>query len=52
MVDDVDESATNIFKNLMTAIKKPGLSLKDFTSIGADNTNVKLGNTRCFCIVS
>ena len=45
MIDVGDESATNIFENLMTAIKKFGLPLEGLTSIGADNTKVNMGNT-------
>ncbi|CAF4257829.1 unnamed protein product [Rotaria magnacalcarata] len=44
LIDDADESATNIFENLMTVIKKSGLSFDGLTSIGADNTNVNMGN--------
>ena len=49
MINDDDESATNIFENLMTAIKKSGLSLEGLTSIGADNINVNMGNTHSVC---
>ena len=45
MINDGDESATNVFENLMIAIKKSGLPLEGLTSIGADNTNVNMGNT-------
>ncbi|CAF4897102.1 unnamed protein product, partial [Rotaria magnacalcarata] len=45
LIDDADESATNTFENLEAAIKKSGLSLEGLTSIGADNTNVNMGNT-------
>ncbi|CAF2145677.1 unnamed protein product [Rotaria magnacalcarata] len=44
LIDDADESATNIFENLMTVIKKSGLPFDGLTSIGADNTNVNMGN--------
>ena len=45
MIEDADESATNTFENLEAAIKKSGLPLEGLTSIGADNTNVNMGNT-------
>ena len=45
MINDGNELVTNILKNLMTAIKKSSLPLEDLTSIGADNTNVNMGNT-------
>ncbi|CAF3694557.1 unnamed protein product [Rotaria socialis] len=44
LIDDADESATNIFENLMTVIKKSGFPFDGLTSIGADNTNVNMGN--------
>jgi len=44
MFEDADESATNVFENLMAAIKNSGLKLEVLTSIGADNTNVSMGN--------
>ncbi|CAF2055340.1 unnamed protein product, partial [Rotaria magnacalcarata] len=44
LIDDADESATNIFENFMTVIKKSGLPFDGLTSIGADNTNVNMGN--------
>ncbi|CAF4512949.1 unnamed protein product [Rotaria sp. Silwood2] len=45
LIEDADESATNTFENLMATIKKSGLLLDGLTSIGADNTNVNMGNT-------
>ena len=45
MINDDDESATNVFENFLTAIKKSGLPLEGLTSIGADNTNVNMDNT-------
>ncbi|CAF2735666.1 unnamed protein product [Rotaria sp. Silwood2] len=45
LIDNADKSATNIFENLMTAIKKSGLPLEGLTSIGTDNTNVNMDNT-------
>ena len=45
MINDGDESATNIFENLMTTIEKPGLPFEGLTSIGADNINVNMDNT-------
>ncbi|CAF2107474.1 unnamed protein product [Rotaria magnacalcarata] len=44
LIDDADELATNIFENLMTVIKKSDLPFDGLTSIGADNTNVNMGN--------
>jgi hypothetical protein len=44
LIEDADESATNIYKNLMAAIKKSGLHSEGLTSIGADNANVNFGN--------
>lgn len=44
MIEDADESASNVFKNLQSSIEKCGLSLDGLTSIGADNTNVNMGN--------
>ena len=46
MIEDADESAINIFENLKTVINKSGLQLHDFTSIGANKTNVNMGNNR------
>ncbi|CAF3420626.1 unnamed protein product [Rotaria socialis] len=45
LIEDANESVANTFENLMTAIKNSSLLLDGLTSIGADNTNVNMGNT-------
>ena len=44
LIEDADESALNVHENLKAAIQKSGLKLDGLTSIGADNTNVNMGN--------
>lgn len=44
LIEDADESASNVFENLKSSIEKCGLSIAGLTSIGADNTNVNMGN--------
>ncbi|CAF1166835.1 unnamed protein product [Rotaria sp. Silwood1] len=43
-IEDADKSAANIYEILKATIKKAGLHLEGLTSIGADNTNVNMGN--------
>jgi hypothetical protein len=44
LIEDADESAINVFENLKSVIETSGLQLEGLTSIGADNTNVNMGN--------
>ncbi|CAF1559557.1 unnamed protein product, partial [Adineta ricciae] len=44
LIDDADESAVNVSENRKAVIQKVGLNPNGLTSIGADNTNVNMGN--------
>ena len=44
LIEDADESAMNVYQNLTAVIQKSGLNPNGLTSIGADNTNVNMGN--------